>query len=87
MQAINKNSVGIVVGLFFGLAHLGWAILVAMGVAKPLMDWILHLHFMDLSYTMLPFAFGTALFLVIVTFIIGYILGWLLAAIWNFVKK
>ena len=83
MQAISKNSAGQAVGLFFGLAHLGWAILVAAKLAKPLMDWILHLHFMELSYTMQPFAFGTALLLVVVTFVVGYIFGWVIAALWN----
>lgn len=87
MQKINKNSAGIAVGLFFGLAHLGWAILVAINLAKPFMDWILGLHFMTLKYTMNPFSIVTALLLVIVTFVVGYVIGWCLSALWNkFVK-
>lgn len=87
MQEINKNSAGLAVGLFFGLAHLGWAFLVAIKAAKPLMDWILHLHFMEFNYSMQPFAFGTALYLVVVTFVIGYVLGWVAAALLNTFKK
>lgn len=87
MQEINKNSAGLAVGLFFGLAHLGWSILVALKLAKPLLDWILHLHFMEPSYSMQPFAVSTAVFLVIVTFVVGYVFGWVIAALWNAFKK
>jgi hypothetical protein len=87
MQQINKNSAGLAVGVFFSLAHLGWTILVALKLAKPLMDWILHLHMMELSYTIQPFALGTAVLLVIVTFVVGFVLGWVITALWNaFVK-
>ena len=87
MQEINKNSAGMSVGLFFGLAHLGWVILVALKLAKPLLDWILHLHFLELSYTMQTFAVSTALFLVVVTFVVGYVFGWVIAAFWNKFNK
>lgn len=87
MQEINKNSVGLVIGLFFGLAHLVWAIIVAMGLAKPLLDWILHLHFMSLSYSMNAFKVGNALVLVILTFVCGYVAGWVFAALWNAFRK
>ncbi len=87
MQEINKNSVGLAIGLFFGLAHFVWAILVAIKSAKPLVDWILSLHFMSLSYSMSPFKAGTALLLVVVTFVCGYIFGWVLAAFWNAFRK
>jgi len=87
MQEINKNSAGLAVGLFFGLAHLVWAILVAINLAKPLVDWILHLHFIELPLAIQPFKAGTALFLVIITFMVGYIIGWVFAALWNTFKK
>ncbi len=87
MQTIGKNSAGLAVGLFFGLAHLAWTILVALNWAKPLMEWILHLHFVEMPLTFQPFAFGTALVLVAVTFVVGYIAGWVLAALWNALVK
>lgn len=83
MQEVNKHSLGLAFGLFFGLAHLAWSILVAINWAQPLMDWILGLHFMQLSYSITPFGFGTALLLVAVTFAVGYVFGFLLAALWN----
>lgn len=87
MQEINKNAAGMAVGLLFGVLHLGWAVLIAINQAKPLMDWILGLHMMSLSYTIHPFSVGTAVLLVVVTTVIGYIVGWVAAALWNAVKK
>lgn len=83
MHKINESSAGLAVGLFFGLAHLAWSALVAVKLARPLMDWVLRLHFVELSYAIAPFKFGTALLLVIVTFMVGYIVGWVIAALWN----
>ena len=87
MNTLDKNKVGLALGLFMGLFHAVWAILVALNWAKPFMDWILHLHLMTLSYTVGPFHFMTAVWLVVVTFVIGYIGGWVLAAIWNWSHK
>lgn len=87
MQAINKNSAGVTVGLFFGLAHLVWAVLVWINLAKPLSDWVLSLHFISLPYSIEPFAFGPAVLLVVVTFVIGYVFGWVAAALWNAFAK
>lgn len=87
MQDINKNSAGLAVGMFFGIAHLAWALLVAVNLAKPFMDWILGLHFMGLSYSIHTFNAVTAFLLVAVTFVIGYVFGWLIAALHNAFKK
>ncbi len=87
MQEINKNKTGLAVGMFFGVAHLGWAVLVALNWAKPLMDWVLGLHFINLQYLMNPFVWGKALWLVVITTICGYVLGWIFAACWNTFRK
>jgi len=84
---MNKHAVAMVVGSFLGLMHLAWAILVAMNLAKPLMDWVLHLHMMTMSYSIMPFGFLTALGLVVFTFVCGYVLGWVFAALWNTYRK
>lgn len=72
-------SVGAVVGLF----HLVWAALVAAGWAKPLMDFILGLHFIRLDYDIAPFALGTAAALVALTFSVGAVFGLVFALVWN----
>lgn len=87
MEKLNKNSIGLALGFFFGLGHLVWVLLVGMGLAKPFMDWVLSLHFLTLSYSLTSFNLGTGLMLVVFTFVCGYALGWVFAAIWNAFKK
>ncbi len=87
MNKISENKAGLALGLFFGLVHLVWALFVAFGWAKPLMDWILHLHMMSFNWSVGPFSIVTAFWLVVVTFIAGYIGGWILAYIWNWAHK
>jgi len=87
MQTLNKNSVGLAIGSLYGLFHLSWVILVALGLAKPLMDWVLSLHFLTIEYAVTEFSVLTAIGLLVFTFAVGYVLGWVLAFVWNKVKK
>ena len=84
---INAQKAGMALGGFAGLLHLVWALLVALGFAQPLMDFIFSLHFIRHEYTIEPFRFGTAVLLVVVTFAVGYLFGWLFATIWNRLQK
>ena len=86
VKMLNKNKVGLTVGLFAALCHLVWIIAVAIGVQK-FVDWILLLHSIQLSMTLTSVAILNALLLIIVAFIGGYIVGWVFATIWNFVQK
>ncbi len=84
---LQPHKVGLTVGSMFGLLHLGWSILVALGLAGTLMDFIYHLHFMTTDHNLLPFSFSTALALVVITSLIGYIIGHIFAKIWNHLVK
>ncbi len=87
MNFVDKSKVGFAFGAFFGLFHAVWAILVWIGWAQPLINWIFGLHFIQPPYTIGEFYPGTAIFLVVVTTVVGYILGWVLAACWNWFHK
>lgn len=76
-----------VVGSLLGLWHLAWAVLVATGGASLLMDFVFRLHFIDPPYAIMEFEWGSAILLVALTTVIGYVLGWVLGAIWNRVYK
>jgi len=78
---------GLATGLVFALIHLSWAVMVATKVAKPVMDWILGLHFLDITYAVKPFDWMTAATLIVFTFIVGYVLGSLFAWLWNMTHK
>ena len=80
---LDPHKVGLALGSVLGLWHAIWSVLVAIGLAKPLLDFILSLHFLEFSYSLRAFSLTTAVFLVAVTSAIGYVVGWILAASWN----
>ena len=80
---MNKNNAGLILGTFLGTLHLIWAILVATGIAQPLMDFVFKLHFLNNPHRVGQFEIVTALELILVTFIIGYIAGWFLSFLWE----
>lgn len=84
---VNKHKLGLVVGAWMGTMHAIWAVLVWIGVAEWLWDWILGLHFLSISFVVMDFKLWTALLLIVVTAVIGYIVGWILGAIWNWASK
>ena len=87
MRTINPNKTGLVFGALLGIFHLGWALLVAVGWAQPLMDFIFSLHFIKPPYVITPFNVGTAAILVLITFASGYATGGVFALLWNKLHK
>ncbi len=87
MKHLDGNKVGLVVGGTIGLWHLVWAILVALGFAQPLMDFVLQLHSLNNPFTVAPFNLTNSVLLVVVTFVFGYILGWVFAWLWDYLEK
>lgn len=84
---ISKNKLGVVVGSAFGLWHLVWAILVASGIAQWLIDWAFRLHFIQPVYIVTAFKPLLAVGLIVVTSVLGYVFGWIAAAIWNWLHS
>ncbi len=83
MNSLDKNTAGVVFGIFLGLFHAFWAFLVLIGWAQSIMNWTFGLHFINPPYVIGAFNGGVALLLVAATAIIGYIFGWVFAALWN----
>jgi len=84
---LSQNSVGLAVGSVYALWHLCWSILVAIGAAQTLLDWLLRMHFLNNPFRVEGFSFGTAAILIVVTFVIGYVLGWVFALLWNWFRQ
>ena len=83
MGRIEPNRAGFVFGALMGSWHLLWSVLVALGVAQPLIDFIFWIHFIKPVYVIEPFAFLRAAILVLVTAAIGYVTGFVFAVLWN----
>lgn len=87
MNQVHSHKVGLVFGGLLAIWHAIWAAMVLVGLAKPFMDWILGLHFLNFQYSINPFSFFNALLLVIVTGIIGYLVGYVCGWLWNFAHR
>jgi len=87
MKELNKNHVGLLLGGMMALWHLVWSTLVLLGFAKILLDWILWLHFINITVNIQSFDLVRAALLVIVTFVVGYVFGWVAAWLWNMLIK
>ena len=83
MNAVNRKKVALVVGSFAALMHVIWSTLVAFGWAQSYLDFVSGLHFIQSQHVVLPFNIATAVELVVLALIIGYIVGFILATIWN----
>lgn len=84
---LDPKKTALTAGFFAGGWHLVWAVLIAMGWAQPLIDFIYQIHFLNNPFTVGAFNLGTALVLIITTFAIGFLFGWVFANIWNRVQK
>jgi hypothetical protein len=80
---IEPIRAGMAFALFLGLFHACWALLVALGMAQPLMDFIFRVHFIVPIYRIEPFEMGRAALLVGFVSILGMLLGWLAVLVWN----
>jgi hypothetical protein len=83
MGAIRPNRAGLVLAMLFGGWHLMWSLLVAVGWAQPLIDFIFWVHFIKPVYVIQSFNAGIALLLIVVTAAIGYAMGWISGVLWN----
>ncbi|OGJ42392.1 hypothetical protein A3B60_02440 [Candidatus Peregrinibacteria bacterium RIFCSPLOWO2_01_FULL_39_12] len=85
---VSKNNVGLFVGVVAGLCHLVWVVLVGAGVAQKLVTWLLSMHFMqDTGYTITAFNWLTGLELVVMAFVGGYVVGYVLTLLWGWIVK
>lgn len=80
---LNPWRTGLAFGGLIGLWHLVWAACVAFGVAQPLMDFILYIHFVQVPAHIAPFSAATALMLVIIATGFSFLFGALFACVWN----
>lgn len=87
MKKLSESTVGLIVGAFLGLVHLLWAIMVSMGLAQGILDWIFDLHFLENPYMVAEFAADKAGLLVVVTAAVGFVGGYVFAWLWNTLGK
>lgn len=80
---IDPAKTALTMGAFVGGLHLVWSILIALGWAQALVDFKLWVHMINVPIVVKSFELSTAVTLVVVTSIVGYIVGHVFARIWN----
>ena len=84
---INARKAGLVLSAVFGGWHLCWSLLVALGWAQPVINFVFWMHFIKPIYVIEPFEFVRAVILIAVTGGVGFVIGWVFALIWNALHK
>jgi hypothetical protein len=79
----NPHKVGLVVGMLIAGWHLVWSLLVVIGWAQPIIDFIFWAHMIQPIYVVKPFDSLAAVALIVITSVIGYIFGFLGGLTWN----
>ncbi len=86
-KLVRPERVGLVFAVLLGGWHCFWAMLVALRLAQPVIDFIFWLHFIRPVYVVGPFDPGIAALLIAVTSTIGFCLGWCLGLLWNWLAR
>jgi hypothetical protein len=77
------NKVGLVIAALIGGWHFVWSLLVLIGWAQPIIDFIFWAHMIKPVYFVKPFDPMAAATLIVITAAIGYFFGFFGAVIWN----
>lgn len=84
---LKVGATAMVFGVVVALMHTIWMIMVFLGVGQMYMDWIFGLHLLNNPFRVMPFNLMTAIWLIVFTFVVGYVLGWVFAFVWNRLHK
>ena len=83
LERLSTTTTGFVIGGIMGGMHLFWSLLVAAGWGQPIMNFIFWMYFIKPIDLIEPFESIRAISLVVTTSIIGFMLGWTAARLWN----
>lgn len=86
-RGTSPHRLGLVLAMFIGGWHIIWSLLVLLGWAQPLINFIFWLHFITPPYQVGAFVVWRAIVLIAVTTTVGYVFGRVIGAIWNWVHE
>jgi len=79
----NPSKIGLVIPALMGGWHVAWSLLVLIGWAQPILDFIFWAHMIKPVYFAKRFDPMAAVVLIVITSAIGYVFGFPGAVIWN----
>ena len=80
---INPKKAALTVAVVLGGFHFIWAILVALGWAQLIIDFVFWAHMMSIPLVVKSFDVSAALTLIVFTAVMGYLIGYCYAIVWN----
>ena len=87
MRHISVGRTAMAVGTVFAAWHTMWVVLVGLGWATEVLNFILELHFLKISFQVASYSAFTAFSLVAITFCAGALLGAIFACVWNWLTN
>ncbi|MFH0829979.1 MAG: hypothetical protein V1887_02340 [Candidatus Aenigmatarchaeota archaeon] len=81
---LTPKKVAMALGVFVALIHLFWSVLVASGIGQFWVNFMLAMHMISLPIVIGPFNALYALGLLVMTFVAGYVMGYVFALVWNY---
>lgn len=87
MHQLHPHKTALAFATVIAGIHLVWALLVFVGIAQSLIDFIFWAHMIGVAYIIKPFELTAAATLIAITALFGYLLGYSSAVAWNAVHK
>jgi len=84
---LDPVKTGLAVGKLVGGLHVVWSILVALGWAQPLVNFSQWAHMISTPVVVKDFDLSAAVTVVIVAALIGCVIGYVFAKIWNWLYR
>ena len=84
---MNRHKTAMTVSLFAGLMHLIWEVVLFLGLGQNWLNWKLSMHSLSGPLKVMPFSLGSAIGLIVMSLVGGYIIGWVFASIYNRVHR
>lgn len=84
---LNPGKTGLALGVLIAGLHFVWSVLVLLGWGQALVDFILWAHMIHVGEMVGPFDLTACITLLVVTGIVGYVVGYVFAMVWNKVHK
>jgi hypothetical protein len=84
-RIVSSHKLGVVFATFIGGWHIVWSLLVLLRWAQPVIDFVFWLHFITPPYRLEAFVAWRAIALILLATAVGYVVGRIVAMIWNWV--
>ena len=87
MNYLNPKKTGLALGKLMGGLHLMWTIVVALGWGQELVNFSMWAHMVAVPVVVQPFDVSAAATVIVIATLIGGIIGYVFAHIWNWLNR